>query len=128
MTSYKADGTEAPIRQYCYPWGNLRGTTEPTVPTDIGYTGQRLDTSTDLMFYNARYYDPAIGRFISADTIVPNPANPQDLNRYSYVRNNPVSFNDPTGHETCGYRVFDNEYQWLADRAYANLIKASEAM
>ncbi len=50
------------------------------------------------MHYNARYYDPAVGRFISADTIVPNPMDPQQLNRYSYVRNNPVLYRDPSGH------------------------------
>jgi hypothetical protein len=50
------------------------------------------------MYYRARYYDPAIGRFISADTIVPNPENPQDLNRYAYVRNNPLKYTDPSGH------------------------------
>ncbi len=96
-TTYKADGTQL-THQHYYPWGNLRGSTTPVVPTDIGYTGQRLDESTDLMFYNARYYDPTTGRFISADTIVPDPSNPQDLNRYSYVRNNPPTYNDPTGH------------------------------
>ncbi len=53
------------------------------------------------MHYNARYYDPAIGRFISADTIIPNPTNPQDLNRYSYVRNNPINYTDPSGHLPC---------------------------
>ena len=90
--------TGTATRQYYYPWGGLRGSDEPTVGTDIGYTGHRLDTSTELMYYNARYYDPAISRFISADTIVPNPGNPQDLNRYTYVRNNPILYNDPTGH------------------------------
>jgi uncharacterized protein RhaS with RHS repeats len=50
------------------------------------------------MYYGARYYDPAVGRFISADTLVPNPANPQTLNRYSYVNNNPILYTDPTGH------------------------------
>ena len=40
---------------------------------------------------------PLLRRFISPDTIVPDPGNPQDLNRYSYVRNNPVMYNDPTG-------------------------------
>ena len=53
------------------------------VPTDIKFTGQRLD-DTGLYYYNARYYDANIGRFISADTIIPNPANPQSFNRYSY--------------------------------------------
>jgi len=39
-----------------------------------------------------------IGRFISADTIVPYPLNPQSLNRYSYCRNNPMIYVDPSGH------------------------------
>lgn len=39
---------------------------------------------------------------MSPDTIVPNPANPQSFNRYSYVRNNPVNLTDPTGHAECG--------------------------
>ena len=50
------------------------------------------------MYYNARYYVPGIGRFASADTIVPDTADPQAYNRYSYVRNNPVSLVDPSGH------------------------------
>jgi RHS repeat-associated protein len=74
-----------------------------SVPTDILFTRQRLD-DTGLYFYNARYYDPTIGRFISADTIIPNPANPQAFNRYSYVLNNPLKYIDPTGYfgETLG--------------------------
>ncbi len=47
---------------------------------------------------NARYYVPAIGRFASADTIVPDPAEPQSFNRYSYTLNNPLRYTDPTGH------------------------------
>ena len=39
-----------------------------------------------------------LGRFVSADTLVPNPGNPQDLNRYAYVRNNPLRYTDPSGH------------------------------
>ena len=50
------------------------------------------------MYYGAHYYHPALGRFVSADTIVPNPGNPQDLNRYAYVRNNPLRYVDPTGY------------------------------
>jgi hypothetical protein len=43
-------------------------------------------------------YSPVLGRFISADTIVPKPQNPQDWNRYAYTVNNPIRFNDPSGH------------------------------
>jgi RHS repeat-associated protein len=59
--------------------------------------GQRLD-ATGLYYYNARYYDPMIGRFISPDIIVQSPANPQTLNRYSYCLNNPLKYRDPSGH------------------------------
>ena len=44
-----------------------------------------------------RYYDAALGRFISADTIVPDPNDPQTFNRYAYVLNNPLRYTDPTG-------------------------------
>jgi RHS repeat-associated protein len=94
--------TDEVSRQYYNPWGELRGASEPVLDTDIGYTGQRLDTSADLMYYNARYYDPTIGRFISADTIIPDPGDPQSISRYSYVSNNPVRYSDPTGHCSFG--------------------------
>ena len=68
--------------------------------TDIGYTGQREDVSINAMFYRARFYAPSLGRFLSADTIVPQAGNPQSLNRYSYVHNNPVRYTDPSGHCT----------------------------
>lgn len=62
------------------------------------FTGQILD-STGLYYYNARYYDPTIGRFISGDNLVSEPFNPQDLNRYSYCLDNPMKYTDPTGHD-----------------------------
>jgi hypothetical protein len=52
------------------------------------------------MYYRARYYHPALGRFVSADTVVPEAGNPQALNRYGYVFNNPLRYVDPTGHFT----------------------------
>ncbi|MBU1751451.1 MAG: RHS repeat-associated core domain-containing protein, partial [Chloroflexi bacterium] len=56
------------------------------------------DTGTGLLYYGARYYDPLLGRFVSADTVVPGAGNPQAFNRYSYVLNNPLRYVDPTGH------------------------------
>jgi len=56
-----------------------------------GYVGALYD-------YVARAYDPVLGRFISPDTIVPRAGSSQALNRYSYVRNAPLQYNDPSGH------------------------------
>jgi RHS repeat-associated protein len=78
------------------PFGEARATV--TIPTDKLFTGQRLD-GTGLYYYNARYYDPLIGRFISADTVIQSMANPQCLNRYSYCLNNPLKYSDPSGHD-----------------------------
>jgi hypothetical protein len=56
---------------------------------------------------NARYFLPSVGRFISADSIVPNPTNPQSYNRYSYVLNSPINYTDPTGHRECDLENLD---------------------
>jgi hypothetical protein len=50
------------------------------------------------MDYKARFYDSSLGRFIQPDTIIPDMSNPQAWNRYAYVYNNPILFNDPSGH------------------------------
>ena len=49
------------------------------------------------MDYHARFYHPTRGRFTQPDTIIPSPANPQSLNRYTYVINNPIRYVDPSG-------------------------------
>jgi hypothetical protein len=41
---------------------------------------------------------------LQPDSLIPDPSNPQTWNRYSYVRNNPINFNDPTGHKECDYK------------------------
>lgn len=50
------------------------------------------------MFYNARWYDSYLNRFIQPDSIVPDPKNPVAWDRYAYSANNPVRYNDPSGH------------------------------
>ena len=77
--------------------GETRLTTG-TIFTDKLFTGQREITGLGIYHYGARFYSPKLGRFISPDSIVPNQFNPQDLNRFSYVVNNPLRYTDPTGH------------------------------
>ena len=60
---------------------------------DLLFTGREFDPSTGLYYYRARYYDPDIGRFLSEDPL----GFEADINFYTYVRNNPVNFNDPSG-------------------------------
>jgi RHS repeat-associated protein len=62
------------------------------------YRSYRLDVETGLYYLNARYYDPSIGRFISADSInYLDPSSEQRLNLYAYCGNNPVMYVDPNG-------------------------------
>ena len=69
--------------------------------TDYGYTFQQMIANTGLMDYDARAYDPWLGRFIQPDSIVPDTQNPQAHNRYEYVENNPIILIDPSGHRDC---------------------------
>jgi len=81
---------------YYLPFGKTRSNTG-TLNVKHKFTGQELDEETGLYNYGARYYDPEIGRFVSADSIVQDYTDPQTLNRYSYCRNNPVIITDPSG-------------------------------
>ncbi|MBK8972417.1 MAG: RHS repeat-associated core domain-containing protein, partial [Hahellaceae bacterium] len=65
--------------------------------THRGFTGHEQVDSVGLIHMNGRVYDPIIGRFLSADPFVQAPSNLQNLNRYSYVMNNPLSMTDPSG-------------------------------
>ncbi len=95
------------------PFGDVRDTYRKdnnpsfSLQTAYRFTGQRLEQrlgtpesglDRGLYFYGSRWYDSSLGRFIQADTIVPQPGNPQALNRYSYVLNNALRYTDPTGH------------------------------
>jgi RHS repeat-associated protein len=79
------------------PWGEERFSSG-TTPTSFKFTGQRQESSLGLYYYGARWYDPYLNRWTQPDTIVPDPYNPQDWDRYSYVRNNPIKYIDPTGY------------------------------
>ncbi|MBI3560529.1 MAG: VCBS repeat-containing protein [Gammaproteobacteria bacterium] len=88
-------GAEVKFTQF-YPFGATR--TETGSKTIVHkFTGQEIDTSTGLYNYGARFYDPAIMHFLSADDIIPSLDDPQTLNRFAYANNNPIKYIDPTG-------------------------------
>lgn len=62
------------------------------------YRGYRYDTETGLYYVGARYYDPVIGRFINADSLVSTGSSILGTNMFSYCDNNPVNKSDPSGH------------------------------
>ncbi len=66
--------------------------------TNYGYTNQEVIPSLGLMDYNARMYDPNLGRWTQPDSIVAEAGSTQGYNRYSYSNNNPLKNSDPTGH------------------------------
>jgi RHS repeat-associated protein len=87
-----------PAWQLYKAWGETRA---GSVPTKYQYTGQYNNTELGLYFYNARWYDPALGRFAQADSIVPEASQGvQAWDRYAGMNNNPVRYNDPGGYST----------------------------
>jgi RHS repeat-associated protein len=75
----------------------------PQSPTTRGFTNQEQMEDLCLDNYNARIYDPQIGRFMAADTVIPDAGYSQSYNRYTYVENGPLSYEDPTGN--VGFRL-----------------------
>ncbi len=93
-------------------WGkqrNLDGSADTTCSlpaqdfSNRGFTGhEEMPDGLCLTNMNARIYDPAIGRFMSPDDVIPDLYSGQSYNRYTYVDDNPLSYTDPTGHVETG--------------------------
>jgi RHS repeat-associated protein len=92
-----AAGNEVSEKRYT-PWGETRYSSG-AAPSSRGFTGQQEEAGIGLYFFNARWYDPSLGRFTQADTVVPGGV--QGLDRYAYGYNAPVLFTDPSGHSSC---------------------------
>jgi RHS repeat-associated protein len=93
-----SSGNQTEVNAY-YPFGRTQ-TASPQASFQVSrrFTGQILDAETGLYYYNFRYFDPELGRFIQADDRIPDLSNPQSYNRYSYCLNNPLRYTDPDGH------------------------------
>ncbi len=79
-------------------WSIALSPFDSTARTSRGFTGHEQMDETGLIHMNGRVYDPTLGRFIQADPHIQAPSDSQSLNRYSYVKNNPLSYTDPTGY------------------------------
>ncbi|MCX5242645.1 polymorphic toxin type 44 domain-containing protein [Streptomyces prunicolor] len=88
--------TQSITRSYTKPFGEARGTAPLTWPDDKGFLGKAVDTGTGLVHVGAREYDPATGRFLSADPVIA-PEDHESLNGYAYANNTPVTKSDPSG-------------------------------
>jgi RHS repeat-associated protein len=83
-----------------YPWGGVRYS-YGTTPTDYRFTGQQEVGYIGLYFYNSRFYDASLGRFVSPDSIIPHRQGSQAWDRYAGMNNNPIRYKDPSGHDVC---------------------------
>ena len=105
-TSVVTDEGGTVLERFAYDaFGKLRAMQSPDGGTVLlsdettrGFTGQRHEAGHGLYDYRARSYDPELGRFLQGDTLIPDLFDPQQLNPYSYVKNSPQVFTDPTGH------------------------------
>src|SRR5690606_12161285 len=77
-----------------------------------GYTGHYRDVGTGLVYMQQRYYDPAIGRFLSVDPMASDMRNGWNFNRYNYAANNPYRFTDPDGRTV---EIVNDEKRVVAD-------------
>ena len=80
---------------------SLSSSQSPTPNSQLarGYTDHEHLAGSGLIHMNGRVYDPNLGRFLSSDPIIQDKSNSQNLNRYSYVMNNPMGYTDPSGYE-----------------------------
>lgn len=78
------------------PWGAPRSGSATL--GGFGFTGEQTDAETGLVYLRARHYDPATGRFLTADSSLGVLEAPASLNLYTYVENNPSDWVDPSGH------------------------------
>ncbi|NDI33804.1 RHS repeat-associated core domain-containing protein [Chengkuizengella sediminis] len=87
------------LNAYTYDiWGNPIIEQEQ-IHNPFRYAGELWDDATQLQYLRARWYDPSIGRFINEDTYEGEINNPLSLNLYTYVKNNPLRYSDPSGNK-----------------------------
>ena len=122
-----ANQSELGQRRY-FPFGSDKAVTGASdIADEERYTSQRRvydgggNPRRELYHYGARHYLPGVGLFSQPDTVVPDWKNPQSLNRFAYVLNNPLRHVDPTGHDA------EDPGDWQAWAAKQEAAKAAVA-
>ena len=124
------DGAGAVVANYNYDaWGNVISVTDAngTAITDsthianvnpLRYRGYYYDSETGLYYLQSRYYDPAVKRFINADTLLGANKDILGNNVFAYCSNNPANHSDPTGHW-----IVKNAIKWIAKKVVKPVVK-----
>lgn len=120
------NGNVVEVADY-FPFGEMRINEQfGNYENEYKFTGKEWDEGAGVYYYGARYYDSAIGRFLSKDPWDGNLEDPQSLNKYSYVRNNPVRLIDPSGETFAermhGFAVGIGETGWETIKGTYNAI------
>ncbi|MBU2706672.1 RHS domain-containing protein [Zooshikella marina] len=114
ITYYHNDLTGTPVaasdesgnllwREEYTPYGEQLTQDKKSDSNRRGFTGHVQDRDLGLVYMQARYYDPVLGRFLAYDPAGVNPELPFTFNRYAYGNNNPHRFTDPDGKQVIGY-------------------------
>lgn len=85
---------------FYYPFGGMQAAAGSD-SNHFKFTGKERDSESGLDNFGARYNASSLGRFMTPDPLGGSLGDPQTLNKYAYVRNNPVTLTDPTGLYTC---------------------------
>ena len=106
------------------PFGGYAGAKPVNYIQNRGFTGHdrtQADDALGVVYMNARVYMPSTGKFLTPDTLVPDPANSQSYNRYAYVHNNPINATDPSGHAPWEAVLCRNRQNVMASAARHNV-------
>ena len=110
-TNVLTNGTGALVEKTTYyPFGEVREGGKER----FAYTGKEKDGATGWYYYEARHYNQQFRHFTQADVIFYRIYDPQSLNKYAYVRNNPTKLVDPSGH------VWWNPFDWFQNKQSRN--------
>jgi RHS repeat-associated protein len=103
-----------------YPYGGQENDYCPNVAQHYKFNGKERDNESGLDYFIARHYASSLGRFMSVDPVTITPErkmDPQQLNRYAYVRNSPLRLTDPTGEDIDCYNSLGRCFEVLKEIA-----------